>query len=193
MSSDDRDSEGLAKRAAGADPRAFDELVRRLRGRLAMWISVRMGPLLRARLSEDDVLQETLLQAHQSLPGFEDQGPGSFQRWLFSVAENRLKDLHKYHAAQKRHPSREAAPGPPVLPPARGPSPSSGARRNETVARVAAHVARLPDPEREVLVMRALEERTFAEIAQALGKPQATVQGLFARALRMLKDEFRRR
>ncbi len=187
MTEDSLDSEGLARRAS-ADPDAFAELVRRLRGRLEMWINVRMGPLLDARLTADDVLQETLLQAHGSLTDFHDQGKGSFQRWIFSVAENRLKDLHKYHAAQKRHPEHEGAGNFDVIR-ALGPSPSSSARRRELVERLSTRIARLPDALREVLVLRAIEERTFKEIAHVTGKPAATVQGLFARALKVLQDE----
>lgn len=187
MAEDSLDSEGLARKAA-ADPDAFADLVRRLRGRLEMWINVRMGPLLDARLTADDVLQETLLQAHQSLHDFQPQGKGSFQRWLFSVAENRLKDLHKYHAAQKRHPGHEAAGDFAALR-AAGPTPSSSARRRELVHRLATKIAALPEPLREILVLRAIEERTFADIAQATKKPAATVQGLFAKALKALQDE----
>jgi RNA polymerase sigma-70 factor (ECF subfamily) len=187
MGEDSLDSEGLARRAS-ADPDAFAELVRRLRGRLEMWIHVRMGPLLDARLTADDVLQETLVQAHGSLTDFHDQGKGSFQRWLFSVAENRLKDLHKYHAAQKRHPAHEAGDNFDGIR-APGSSPSSSARRRELVHRLATKIAKLPDPLREVLVLRAIEERTFKEVADITGKPAATVQGLFARALKVLQDE----
>jgi RNA polymerase sigma-70 factor (ECF subfamily) len=187
MADDSLDSEGLARKAS-ADPDAFAELVRRLRGRLEMWINVRMGPLLDARLTADDVLQETLLQAHGSLHDFKEQGKGSFQRWLFSVAENRLKDLHKYHAAQKRHPGHEAA-GDFDLVRAPDPTPSSSARRRELVHRLATKIAALPDHLREILVLRALEERTFKEIAEITKKPAATVQGLFARALKVLQHE----
>lgn len=189
MAEDSFDSEDLARRAS-VDPDAFAELVRRLRGRLEMWINVRLGPLLDARLTADDVLQETLLQAHGSLSDFQPKGKGSFQRWIFSVAENRLKDLHKYHTAQKRHPGQEAA-GERVLDGLRagGPSPSSSARRHELIRRLATLIARLPEPLREVLVLRAIEERTFKEIAEVTNKPTATVQGLFARALRTLQHE----
>jgi RNA polymerase sigma-70 factor (ECF subfamily) len=164
-----------------------------------MWISLRMGPLLRSRLSEDDVLQETLLQAHRSLADFTDQGAGSFRRWMFSVAENRLRDLHKYHAAKKRDPAREAPLGPrspeesQLLQSlsATGTSPSSAAHRRELVARLVDHIAGLPDALGEVLVMRAIEERPFKEIAQQLEKSPATVKGLYVRALKSLKDELR--
>ena len=44
----------------------------------------------------------------------------------------------------------------------------------------------------DVLVARAIEERTFAEIAQQLAKSPATVKGLYVRALKSLKDELKR-
>ncbi|MHC4549429.1 MAG: sigma-70 family RNA polymerase sigma factor [Planctomycetota bacterium] len=195
MSKDEkRTTEGLAREALGKDPEAFAALVQRLRGRLDMWISLRMGPLLRARLTEDDVLQETLLHAHRSLADFQDQGQGSFRRWLFSVAENRLRDLHKYHAAQKRDLARERPPSDEERRmlqtlSATGTSPSSAAHRRDLVTRLAERIAGLPDPLQEVLVLRVIEERTFKEIAQRLQRRPATVKGLYARALKQLKDE----
>jgi RNA polymerase sigma-70 factor (ECF subfamily) len=190
-------TEGLVRIAAGGDPEAYSRLFHRLRGRLEVWISIRMGKLLASRLTVDDVLQETFLEAFRSISRFRDQGPGSFQRWMFSVAENRLRDMHKFHTAGKRDVSREAKA------PARkdeerdllkqleatGPSPSAGLHDEEARSRLAAAIGRLPESLREVLVFRALEERTYAEIAETLGKPQTTVRVMFCRALKVLKDE----
>jgi RNA polymerase sigma-70 factor (ECF subfamily) len=190
-------TEGLVRDAVGGDPEAFSRLFHRIRGRLEVWISLRMGPLLRKRLSPDDVLQETLLEAHRSLARFHDQGSGSFQRWVYSVAENRIRDLHKFHTAQKRDAAREARPEGPrdeeveILKHLAGddPSPSAGMRGQEVSARLAESIERLPDPLREVLVLRAIEERTYAEIAERLERPAATVRVLFCRALKRLRDD----
>jgi RNA polymerase sigma-70 factor (ECF subfamily) len=197
MAEDDRSTEGLARRGAEGDEAAFAELFRRVKGRLGMWIELRMGPLLRSRLTVEDVLQETFLQAHRSLDGFRAQGEGSFRRWIFSVAENRLRDLHKYHAAEKRHPRREA------IDPrdssfhlwqsvsSGDPSPSSGAGRAELSERVVAAIGRLPERLREVLVLRTVEQRSTREVAERLGWPIGTVKGTYARAMRKLRDELR--
>ena len=64
---------------------------------------------------------------------------------------------------------------------ARGPSPR--------VARMIDAIAALPEKLREVLVMRAIEERTYQEISDILGRRRATVQAQFVRALRSLKNE----
>lgn len=193
------DRADLFRRAASGDAAAFEELVRRHYGRLAMWVSLRMGPLLRARVSEDDVVQETLLHAFRSVGGFADGGDGSFRRWLFTLAENRLKDLHRYHAAQRRHPAREA------LRPkdnerdmlarltAGLTTPSSRARRKETADQLVASIESLPEPERSVVLMRSFEELTFKEIADRMGKSEATAAAVYAQALVRLKRTMRRR
>ena len=190
-------TEALARKALANDKQAFEELFRRIRGRLEMWISLRMGPLLRSRLSADDVLQETMLQAYRSLGGFTARGPGSFRRWIISVAENRLRDLHRYHAAQRRDPAREAQAA------ARnedesgmlqrledsGASPPSEVDRKALVNRLVDGIQRLPDELKEIIILRSVEERTYKDIAGTLGKRPAAIQGLYTRALKKLQHE----
>ena len=188
-------TEALAAQAALQDPAAFADLVARVHGRLQTWIAVRLGPALRGRVTEDDVLQETLLQAYRTLDRFQSNGPGSFRRWLLSVAENRIRDLHKFHAAKKRDFAREA------FKPrnddetamlnrfsASITSPSLAAGRNEQRADLVAKIDALPEDLRAVVIARALKELPFKEIAQQLGRPLTTVQAQFARGLRALKD-----
>jgi len=197
MSRETEHTEGLARKAMANDSVAFEELFRRIRGRLEMWISLRMGPLLRSRLSVDDVLQETLLQAHRSLPGFTARGPGSFRRWIISVAENRLKDLHRYHAAQRRDPAREAYIAPQTEDESgmlqrledAGESPASEADRRALVNRLVDGIQRLPHELKEVVILRSIEERTYKEIAEHMDQRPAAIQGLYTRALKKLQDE----
>ncbi|MFI5401510.1 MAG: sigma-70 family RNA polymerase sigma factor [Planctomycetota bacterium] len=173
----------------------FEGQVLRFRGRLALWVSLRMGALLRARVSEEDVLQETLLEAYRSRESFREEGDDSFRRWLFSIAENRLKDLHKYHAAKRRHPAREAPTDTERAMldrlTAGVPTPSSHVRRKELVELLTGGISRLPGPEREVLELRALEDLSFREIADRIGKSEAAAATLYGRALFALKRQFR--
>jgi RNA polymerase sigma-70 factor (ECF subfamily) len=173
----------------------FEEDVMRLRGRHSLWISLRMGPLLRARVSEEDVLQETLLEACRSYAAFRPEGPDSFRRWLFSIAENRIRDLSKYHGAQRRHPAREAPTDPEraLLDrlTAGVSTPSSHARRKELVDLLTGGITRRPDAEREVVTLRALEDLTFKEIAARSGRTEAAVAALYGKALLALKRALR--
>lgn len=173
----------------------FEERVLRLQGRLSLWISLRMGPVLRARVSEEDVFQETLLEACRSYGSFRENGDDSFRRWLFSVAENRIKDLHKYHAAQRRHPRREAPTDSERAMldrlSAGLPTPSSHARRKELAELLTGGISKLPDPEREVVELRALEDLSFREIGERIGRSEASAAALYAKALVALKRQLR--
>ncbi len=199
MQENTHNTEGHAAGAAGGDPHAFAALVERVRGRLEVWISLRLGPALRARVSEEDVLQETLLEAHRSLADFSDTGPGSFRRWIFSVAENRIRDLNKFHSRQRRDMARDQAKAQRTAEEttllerlaAGRTSPASHAHRAEMVGRLVRRIEELEEPLRDVVVQRAIEERTVREIAESLGKPATTVQALFARGLKSLRDELR--
>lgn len=181
------DTAELVDAAKRGDEQAFERLFGRFRNRIALWASARMGSQLRARLSADDVLQETFLQAHGSLKTFEDQGQGSFCRWLLSIADNRIRDLGKHHTAQKRDVAREA--GPPEDRAASSASPAARASRRELTAMLVAALERVPEPEREILILRAIEERTLAEIAERLGRSAATVGALYVRGLEALRRE----
>ena len=194
---DDRATEDLVTAARLGEPDAFAQVFRRVRNRLALWVSVRLGAMLRGRVSEEDVIQETFIEAHRSLQTFKGQGTGSFFRWLASVAENRIKDMHKFHAAQKRHPGREI-PMAGMSEESRGPlgrlalsvsSPSGRFEQQELVHRLGDAMDRVPPELREVLVRRAIEERTFKEIAELLGKSTAAVHVQYCRALKALKEE----
>ncbi len=192
---DEPRTEHLAAEATEADADAFAVLVERVRGRLETWIALRLGPKLRGRITEEDVLQETLLQAFRTLDTFTDTGPGSFRRWLLSVAENRIRDLHKFHGAQKRDVAREIARPRNAAEVTlldrlsiSGASPASAAHALDARRRLAGTIDALPQELREVVVARALEERPFREIAQQLGRPVTTIQAQFARAIRALRD-----
>ena len=195
MSDDAPLTEELAAKAALEHPEAFATLVARVRGRLDTWIALRLGPKLRGRVTEEDVLQETLLQAYRGLGNFNDTGTGSFRRWLLSVAENRIRDLHKFHGAKKRDLGRE------IMQPRTedevtllgrlsigGPSPATMADAQDARRSLAEQIDALPEELREVLIARALEELPFREIATRLGRPITTVQAQFARGFRALRE-----
>ena len=185
-------TEGFADRAANDDSMAFEELVLRVHGRLSVWVSLRMGPVLRGRLAVDDVVQETLIHAHRSVAQFQDRGPGSFQRWLFALAENRLRDLQKFHSAQRRDPARERSSDELAFLQrihARTSTPSAKISRKERVERLVQGIGRLPEEERELVIMRALEDRTFKDIAESTGERQAVVVATYGRALQQLKRD----
>jgi RNA polymerase sigma-70 factor (ECF subfamily) len=71
---------------------------------------------------------------------------------------------------------------------AQGGGPSAGLRRHEQRDRVRAALARLPDRDREVLVLRCLEDLSTAEAAAVLGVSEGAARVRLLRAMQRLRD-----
>jgi RNA polymerase sigma-70 factor (ECF subfamily) len=190
------DTEHLLERAAGGDGTARDQLLERHRRRLRRMVAVRFDPRLAARADPSDVVQETLAEAAAGLDRYLRERPLPFYAWLRQLAQRRLIDLHRRHVqARRRSVTREEAAGLPdrsALALAerlfgRHSSPSAGLRRQERRERVRAALAALPEPDREVLVLRILEGLPTRETAAVLGISEVAVRSRQVRALDRLK------
>jgi RNA polymerase sigma-70 factor (ECF subfamily) len=195
--SDPPDTERLLERVGRGDAAARGELFQRHRARLRRMVALRLDPRLAARVDPSDVVQETIAMADRRLPDYLSDRPLPFYPWLRRLARDRLADLRRKHLrAGNRTVTREE---PPALPNAsvqelaerlfaRSSSPSARAQREERRARVRAALESLPDRDREVLVLRHLEQLPTSEIAAELELTEATVHTRHLRALRRLRD-----
>ena len=191
------DTDHLLERATAGDGAARDQLLQRYRRRLRRLVAVRFDPRLAARVDPSDVVQETLAEAAANLDRYLRERPLPFYPWLRQLAQRRLIDLHRRHVqARRRSVTREV--GPLGLPDhsalaladrlfARISSPSAGLRRQERRDRVRAALAALPEPDREVLVLRILEALPTRETAAVLGISEVAVRSRQVRALDRLK------
>jgi RNA polymerase sigma-70 factor, ECF subfamily len=194
MAADDAASEELLARARGGDAGAQQELLGRHGERLRKMVAARLDRRLAARIDPSDVVQEALLDASRLLPTYLRERPLPFYPWLRRLAWKRLVKLqHRHLGAQKRSVSREE-PQMPSLPEesalelaerlvAPGTSPSNHLVREELRSRVQAALTRLPEPYREVLLLRFLEELSTSEMAAVLGISEAAVKTRQTRAL----------
>lgn len=76
----------LVQRIRRGDKAAWDELFRRYQGRLGAYVRRR----LRDHASVDDVVQETFIGFHNSLPNYDDRR--ELQTWLFTIASHKVTD-----------------------------------------------------------------------------------------------------
>jgi RNA polymerase sigma-70 factor (ECF subfamily) len=199
MAGQQPDTEQLLEEVRRGDRNARSRLLDRHRRRLCNMVGARMDPRLAARFNPSDVVQEALVDADRKLSDYVQQRPLPFYPWLRQFAWNRLVDLHRQHLlAGRRSVTREEMPIP-RLPDqsawelvralsARGSSPSAHAEREETRQQVQQALARLPERDREVLVLRHLEGMTPTEIAAVLGIREAAVYTRHLRALRRLGE-----
>ncbi len=167
----------LIARARTGDHRAFAELVRQHQDRVFRFILRLVG----TREDAMDLTQETFMKAHQALPGWRPQA--QFRTWLFSIAHNATLDFLRRRrriefvsfvdlpAGEEEH----------ALPdPAQHPDERLAIRQSiELLERT---LRALPFEQREILLLREVEDMSYLEIATALGIAEGTVKARIARA-----------
>jgi RNA polymerase sigma-70 factor (ECF subfamily) len=135
-------------------------------------------------IAAEDLLQETFVGAWHSAPTF--QGRSSVRTWLFGIAHNKAG-----HWLRRRRPrSLDENECENLLDP--GPAVSEMAEAAWRRERVAAALARLPAPQREVLELTFFHGLSCAEVAEAMDCPIGTVKSRAhlarKRLARMLAD-----
>jgi RNA polymerase sigma-70 factor (ECF subfamily) len=192
------DTDELLRRATQGDDDARQRLLDRHRGRLRQMVAVRVDRRLSARVDPSDVVQEALAEASRHLDDYLRDRPIAFYPWLRQFAWERLVALHRRHVlAGKRSVTREecndvllsdestGALADRLLAP--GTSPSHRVLRDELLDRVRDALTRLTPKDREVLVMRHLEQLSTGEVAALLGISQGAVMTRQTRALVRLR------
>jgi RNA polymerase sigma-70 factor, ECF subfamily len=201
MTASDSDIEEreLLRAAECGDGDAGQQLLARHRGRLRQMVAVYLDRRLIARVDPSDVVQEALADAAGGLDAFLRERPLPFYPWLRQFAWQRLLQLHRHHiGAQRRSVVREV-PLDIELPDqsadalaerliASGTSPSRRMIRDEQRWRVQDALARLAPRDRELLVMRHLEEMSAPDIAAILGVSAGAVRVRLLRALTRLRS-----
>jgi RNA polymerase sigma-70 factor (ECF subfamily) len=139
----------------------------------------------------EDVVQEAVLRAFRSFCTFRG---GSPRAWLFAIVRNCCRtaqagragsvslvisesSLSEEAAAELSH---KADPGP---------TPEEEVFRKADVNRVRSAIEAIPEPFRETIVLRDLEDLSYAEIAEVTGVPVGTVMSRLSRARAMLAKE----
>jgi RNA polymerase sigma-70 factor (ECF subfamily) len=118
-----------------------------------------------------DLAQETFLRLYRR--GAAPDSPGG---WLASVAMNLLRNAKSKEARRRRLDSPQRALGAH----SEGPEPPD-VGGDEDRRRVRAALDRLPDRERDLLLLRA-EGLSYRELSEALGMPETSVGTLLSRA-----------
>jgi RNA polymerase sigma-70 factor (ECF subfamily) len=161
---------------------------------------------VRARVSPSDVVQETFFEAHRDFGQFRGQSTGEFVAWLRRILVHNLSRVVEHHVlAEKRDVRREAslqrlasaleqstARLEAVLPDS-GSTPSMVAQRREMELVVADVLAEMPADYRDVIVLRNLEGLAFEDIGQRMERTSGAVRMLWLRAIKNLREQFRRR
>jgi RNA polymerase sigma-70 factor (ECF subfamily) len=161
-------------------------------------VALRIDRRMAARVDPSDVVQEALADAAQSLSDYLKERPLPFYPWLRQFAWERLLQLHRQHLqAKRRSVTREqlrifdvADESEAVLAErlvSAGSSPSARMLAAELRDRVRSALQSLEPNDREVLVLRYLEQLATKEIAAVVGITEAAVKTRHRRALERLR------
>ena len=197
---EDAETESLLNRAEGGDELAVQQLIPLHRDRLRRMIGVHMDTRLAARLDPSDVIQEAAIEVSRRLPEYLKQRECAFYPWLRRIAWERLVCLHRQHVeARRRSVEREMdcdvqLPDESVMQladllQASQTSPSRHMIREELRHRVRAALKALGPQDREILVLRHLEQLTMKEVAEVLRVTVFAAQSRYRRALERLHEQ----
>ena len=152
----------LVVRAQAGDEAAFVELVERYSPRLRYFLR----KLLASADTAEDALQDVWLDVFRHLPRLAD--PQALVAWLYRIARDRAFA----HLRKLRH--GEQLLDETALADAKATEENDFSP--EDAARIHAALDKLPPEQREVLVLRFLEEMTYEQIASVVGCQLGTVR-----------------
>jgi RNA polymerase sigma-70 factor (ECF subfamily) len=199
MTASGPDTDHLLDRVRQGDLPARERLLGRHRERLRKMVAFHLDRRLAARIDPSDVVQEALADADRKLDDYVERPPLPFYPWLRQIAWDRLIDMRRRHIGAAKRSVRREEPEVLELPDessillarrlfALGSTPSQHVLRVELRRRVQAALALLPARDREILVLRHLEQLTTPEIAGVLRISTAAVKSRHLRALQRLRD-----
>ena len=127
----------------------------------------------------EELTQETFYQAVRSVDRFD--GNCKVSVWLCQIAK------HLWYQHLRKH-RREVPVSPEELPEAPGPSAEEGVLEQEGKMGLLRQVHRLPEPQREVVYLRAFGGLSFREIGAVMGKTENWARVTFYRSKEKLRN-----
>ena len=168
----------LIARAAGGEREAADALAAAHRPTVVRIARHLLGDAAAA----EDVAQDVFIRLQAALPGF--RGDAALSTWLYRVTLNLCRDQMRRDKRRRDDVGLEAVGEAPASGPATHPERDVDHDRVRVAVRAA--IDRLPDEQREAVLLRYMEEMSYREISRLTDTPQGTVASRVFRALERL-------
>lgn len=173
--------EACIARARAGDAAAFADLVRCYQDRVFSFILRLIG----SRDDAVDLTQDTFMKAWQALPEWRPEA--RFSTWLLQIARNTALDAVRRRQRMQFAPLDDEID---LADSAPGPDAHYASRQRQGWLLQA--LRQIPFEQREILLLREVEDLSYTDIAVTLGIREGTVKSRLARARAALQERFRR-
>jgi len=181
-----------------SDMAALGQLFEQHRANLLAMLIRRIDPRLNVRLDPQEILSDAFLRAGGKWTEFTAQSKMTPYAWLYRIALDCLLEAWRRESRDCRD-LRKELPMPEgssfqlgLCMVETGTSPSDAVVRGELIAQVQQGLALLKPGDREILWMRHNDQLSFAEIGAVLSVTENTATVRYARALRKMKELWKR-
>lgn len=177
------------RRASGGDPSATSWLVERLSPLLVAQAAWRLGPKLRRHYDPEDLVADAwlrLLPRLSELVPKEGRATPVILKFLATSVVNRVTFLVKKHLRREELMDELLAVGSLSEDPT---GVVSQAVRNEERRIISTAILGLPEIDQQILILRGIEQRDAATVAELLGLQTSAASMRYQRALERLRQE----
>jgi RNA polymerase sigma-70 factor, ECF subfamily len=182
------------------DPGEFGPALERCRAYVRLLAQLNENPRLRSKVDASDIVQQTLLQAHQAMAQFRGRSELELRAWLRQILASNLAHAARDFGRDKRDINKERSLNASLDASSarieawligRESSPSQKVQHHEQVALLAEALATLPEAQREAVILHYWQDWSVIAIAEHLGRSSTAVAGLLKRGLQQLRQQLR--
>jgi RNA polymerase sigma-70 factor (ECF subfamily) len=165
---------------------------------LRLLARLQLDPRLKGQLDPSDIVQQTLLRAHERLDQFRGRSDEEMRAWLRAILARGLVDAVRKFGRQKGDRSRsleasleQSSAKLEAMLASEESNPSQRALRAERLIELAEALARLPEDQRTAVELRYLQGLAVPDVAERMERSTVSVTGLLYRGMTALRDVMR--
>ena len=180
------EQDNLAHAVHACEPQAFERLVARYEASLYNYAE----KILNNRFDAQEVVQDTFLRAHDALTRQYDAARAralAVKPWLFRIARNLCFNKRRGAKSRLNEPLTNFDDNRlgPLVPSSTVSGPAEAKQERAALERA---LTLLPPDSRELIVLRFMEEMSYADIASTVGVEESVLRGRVFRSLKLLRE-----